>query len=396
MHIRFFNTYDTAAPFFRSLVPFLAERGHRVDVVMSASEYRSGGDLSKSIGKVEGVEIKFAPSLGLQPNNRIAKVLVMLLYFTHTTLRTLFGPSVDQNVFLTQPPLIALLGYLLFLVRRQPYYCVVMDIYPQLMVALGLMSPDAIATKFLAKLATLALRNAEGVIVIGRCMLERVEKIGVDPERLHYIPNWADERSIYPVAPQDNKLRNDKGWQDKFVVLYAGNIGIPQHFDDILKVAEQTQESEGLLFVFIGDGSRKAEVKAQAEARGLNNVVMLPFLHDTYPLAEIISAGDVHLVPLKAVCTGLAVPSKAYSILSAGRPMIYQGSFDAEIARMIQEDDIGTVLACGDVAGLRQAILRYVNERGLSREQGVRALALARGPYSRQRALERYAKVLER
>lgn len=394
MRLRFFNAYDTAAPFFRNLVPHLTTAGNEVEVVMSEAKYRSGEDLEKTVAKLHGARTVQTFSLGIQPSSSLAKVWVMLTYSIHAAVYSLFGPDVDCNVFLTQPPLFKLWGYALSKVRRQPYYCVVMDIYPEVTVALGLMSGSALWTRLLAWLSAFTLRKAEGVVVIGRCMAERIEAMGVPPERIHFIPNWADERRIRPVEHAENGFRNKQDLKGKFVVLYAGNIGMPQHFADILTVAKHLQEEQDITFLFVGGGSRQDEIKATIERHQLPNVVLLPFLHEVYPLAEILSAGDLHFVTLRESITGLAVPSKSYSILAAGRPIIYQGNEYGEIARMILEEDIGSVVRCGDVDGLEQCTLRYVNHPDVRRRQGEKARKLAEGTYGRMHALERYTALL--
>jgi glycosyltransferase involved in cell wall biosynthesis len=217
--------------------------------------------------------------------------------------------------------------------------------------------------------------------------------MGVPAERIHVVPNWMDERLVYPVEHDKNPFRKSQGWTDKFVVLYSGNMGFSHYFDDILSVADQLRDHEKIVLVFIGDGSRQSEVRAWARDRALTNVVLLPF-QDISVLAQSLSAGDLHLVTLRESCTGLSVPSKSYGILAAGRPILYQGSQRGEIARMIVEEDVGTVVPCGDVERLRNAILKYASQTDLCQTQGRKARALAEGAYGRRRALERYAEAL--
>lgn len=393
MRIRFFNTYEPVTTLYRDLTPFLVSAGHQVDVVMSKAVYRSGRDLDEALGYLKGVLVFKTINLGMHPNRKITKALVMVLYIIHAALYSLLGPKVDCNVFLTHPPLFPLWGYILSRIRHQPYYCVVMDIYPQQLVEHGLMRRDALLTKVLSWLSGLALRRANGVVVIGRCMMDRVRAIGVQPERVHLILNWIDERIVYPVDREHNRLRKKWGLEGKFVVLYVGNMGLSHYFGDILEVAEQLNNQENITFVFIGSGSRYQEVKAQVENRQLTNVSLLPFQGISL-WAQSFSVGDLHLVVLREECTGLIVPSKAYGILAAGRPMIYQGSQDGEIARMILEQGIGAVVPCGDAEGLKQSILRYVNQPDLCKIQGRKARELVKGPYGRTRAIEQYAALL--
>lgn len=393
MRIRFFNTYEPVTTLYRDLTPVLTSLGHKVDIVMSKAEYRSGRDLEKAIGDLDGAKIVKTANLGLHPRRKIAKAIVMVLYIFHAVIYSLLGPGVDRNVFLTQPPLFPLWGYVLSKIRRQPYYCVVMDIYPEQLVVHGMMRRDAVLTKCLSWLSRLALCKADGVIVIGRCMEERVKALGVHPERVHLILNWIDERLVYPVDHEHNPLRKEWGLEDKFVVLYVGNMGFSHFFDDILAVAEGMKDRDDVAFAFIGGGSRFAEVKAQVEGRQLSNVWLLPF-QDISLWAQSFSVGDLHLIVLRNSVTGLIVPSKTYGILAAGRPIVYQGSADGEIAQMIQEQKIGVVVPCGDVESLKRAILQYVDRPELGKVQGRKARELAEGVYSRTHRIEQYTALL--
>ena len=144
MKIRFYNTYEPVTSHYRDLIPHLARAGHQVEIVISSAEYREGRDLAGRLATEANVRMITSPSFGLRVQQNLpAKVIVTLSYFLWAIVYGLFGPRADVNVFLTQPPLILLLGSALLFLRRQPYLCIVMDIYPQIAVALGLTRADA-------------------------------------------------------------------------------------------------------------------------------------------------------------------------------------------------------------------------------------------------------------
>lgn len=393
MRVRFFNTYEPPSTFYRDLVPYLAAAGHTVEIVISRAVYRDGRDLDEAIGHLNGVKIVRTINFGMQPTGIIAKALIAVPYAIHAALKSVFGPEVDCNVFLTQPPLFSVWGYVLSIIWRQPYKVVVMDISPAGEIEYGILRRDGVLTKLLLWLSSLAMGGAEQVIVIGRCMAERVKGMGVQPEHIQFIPNWIDERLVYPVDHERNELRRKWGLEGKFVVLHAGNMGVAHYFDDILAVAERLTDRDDIALVFIGDGSRYHEVKTQVEDRQLTNVLFFPF-QDVSLWAQCFGVGDLHFVTYRENHTGLGVPSRSYAILAAARPILYQGSQEGEIARMILDEDIGVVVSCGDVEGLEQGILKYFNQPDLCQVQGHTAFALVQGPYSRLKALERYANLI--
>lgn len=395
MKIRFFNTYEPVSAFYRDIVPALVKQGAKVEIVISKAEYRKGRDIIQAFQHMPNVRFIRTTSLGRNAyEGTAAKALATVLYAISASLYALFGPSVDRNVFLTQPPLFALLGVLLHRLRRQPYYYVLMDIQPQLSIALGLADENAWLTRLSARLSQIAMRNAEGVVVIGRGMAEYVERLGIEKQRIHFIANWADETQIYPIPAKENRLRQDMGWDDQFIVLYAGNIGLPQYFDDLLSVAARLRKSDDIRFVFVGGGSRQTSVARQVTQQGLKNVTLLPFLHETYSLAEILSSADVHFASLQADCTALAVPSKAYGVLAAGRPLIFQGGAAGEIARLIGEHRIGFAIPIGQVDSLEAIIMRLHDDPLLCQEFGRKARALVMTTYSKVNAVQQYIALL--
>ena len=149
---------------------------------------------------------------------------------------------------------------------------------------------------------------------------------------------------------------------------------------------------DGIRFVFAGGGRRRAELERARSAEGLENLVLLPF-QPVDRLTHSLSLGDVHFVSLRAGFEGLMVPSKAYSVLEAGRGLIYQGTASGEIARLVVEEDIGSVVPLDDPNGLERAICGAMTDPNTVAAWGLRAEALAERLYSRASALQRYAQV---
>ncbi len=361
---------------------------------MSKAEYRADRNLADAFASESRIQIRHMMNLGLHPNRKLAKGLVMLLYWLHTAVFTLLAPKADKNIFFTQPPLIPLWGWVLSKIRRQPYVCVVMDIYPDLIVAYGMMRPDSWLTKIISRLSIFALKNAESVMVIGRCMHGKLVEMGVPAEKLQLIPNWIDETAVYTIPSSKNPLRTE--WKlnnNKFVVLYSGNMGYSHYFNDILAVAQRLQSNEEIVFVFIGGGARYREITDFVKENDLANVQLRPFQPYSL-LAQSLSLGDVHLVTLRDSCTGLAVPSKSYGILAVGGTILFQGSEECEIAQMVEEEGIGKRIAVGDVDGLQQAIEFYWQNSDLRCQNSQKSRQLAEGKYGRLQAIQKYSHIL--
>jgi glycosyltransferase involved in cell wall biosynthesis len=294
----------------------------------------------------------------------------------------------DVVLATSSPPLLATIGAALKLARRIPFVYWVQDLYPELAVEFGVMRRTALATRAFARLTRWTLRSADAVVVLGQAMGERVRDKGVDPERIHLVPNWADGAEIRPVAAEANPFRRAHGLQGKRVVLYSGNMGRGHDLATLLGAARLLGAVPDLAFVFIGDGAKRPEV--EAAARELPSLMLLPY-QPRQRLAESLSAGDVHLVSQDACTLGLIEPSKLYGVLAAGRPVLYVGPAGSEAARAVAGEGIGEVVANGDVAGAAAALLRLL-ERAES--LGARARLAFDRSYDRRLRTGRIAEVL--
>jgi len=389
--VRFFNTVEPVAPLYRDLIPCWTARSWRVEVVMSRAEYRAG---TEKKWLTEGVKIRWTPGFGLKVHKKFAKFLLMVTYIVTAAFKSLFGPSVDRNLFLTQPPLFFVWGFILKKLRKQPYFIVLMDLYPDVAVQAKLLKAGSLMANLLTRISRFGLRKADGVIAIGRCMKQRLLNYGVAEERIRLIPNWTNPDDILPIPNEENSFRKEKGWQNKFVVLYSGNIGISHYFDDILKVSLRLRKNQDILFVFVGYGQRLQEIESFKKEHGLDNIELLPF-QDRDKLSLSLSAGDIHFVSLRAGFEGLVVPSKTYGIFAVGRPVIYQGDPRGEIATLINEEDVGRVVPLDNPGELEETILTYAEDPLPAHDQGIKARRLAGTNYHSRLACEKYSQVLK-
>lgn len=394
MKIRFFNTFEPVSIIYRDLLPYLVRNANvEIEAILSSAIYRSGREGLDECLSHSHIRLRRMFSGNFRPKSKLFKFFIMLMYAGCASLVAIFGKPVDLNIFLSQPPLFALLGCLLKQLRRQPYYCLIMDLYPDVAIAAGVLRKEAWMTQLLINLSRVLLMRADAVIVIGRCMAERVKARGVRPERILMITNWVDENVILPIFPTENTLRRTLNLNGKFVVLYSGNMGVSHYFDDLIAVARRCYNIQDLCFLFIGDGIRRKEIEKAITLYHLTNIVLLPF-QPYERLSESLSLGDVHFISLRNGFEGLVVPSKAYGALAVGRPILYQGHSEGEIARMVKEACIGTVVPPDQPEMLEQAILQYYRHPELARKQGAKSLALSRGAFSRHHALGAYRTLL--
>lgn len=258
---------------------------------------------------------------------------------------------VDAVISMTDPPLqVAAVTLAACRARKRIHWA--QDVYPELAEELGVIPREGVLARFLRSISTWALRRQDKVVAVGRCMRERLVGRGVDAAKIEVIPNWSAVGEV--SAEQVAAMRERLGWTGKFIALYSGNIGLAHDFGTLAGAA-RLLEGGGAQMVFAGEGPRLGELKMATQ--GLAHVSFLP-PQAKEDLSAFLAAADVHLVSVRAGLEGLVVPSKAYGIFAVGRPIIYVGVSDSEVAREILDRCCGAVVPNNDAARLSEEIER--------------------------------------
>jgi glycosyltransferase involved in cell wall biosynthesis len=291
-------------------------------------------------------------------------------------------------VCLSTPPLVAVLG-LLARLRGARFVYKVEDLYPDVAVALGTFGARSLSARLFGRLSRALLSRADTVVAVDEAMGRTLQAGGA--HRVAVIPNWADGEALRPDPEAGEGFRAVYGLGDRFVALYSGNLGLAHRFDAVIAAARAIAVVRpDVLFLFVGDGPRLAEVRRLAT--GLANVRFLPY-QPREALGALYNAADVHLVTLRDEVAGLLVPSKYAAALAAARPVILVGGTESGIAREIEDQGLGWVCP-HDPAAVVAALKEALQMRGLLEEQGRRARAVFEGRYERGGATARWSRVL--
>jgi glycosyltransferase involved in cell wall biosynthesis len=144
----------------------------------------------------------------------------------------------------------------------------------------------------------------------------------------------------------------------------------------------------------IGGGANMQQLRSAVAAGELGNFIFLPY-QPRELLADSLAAADVHLISLLPGLEGFIVPSKFYGILAAGRPAIFIGDRDGELARRINDLACGETVATGDGAALAEKILKLRNKPDYGREQGMRARTMFEQHYTLRRTTDKWRELIE-
>jgi glycosyltransferase involved in cell wall biosynthesis len=398
---RFFHPDHSATSQMLSDLAFaLAARGCSVAVIASRQRYDAPLARLAPRETVDGVEIHRVWTSRFGRANLLGRLLDYLTFYIAAAWRLwrLASPGAIV-VAKTDPPMLSVIAAPLCRWQRATLINWLQDIFPETAEALGVGGRAArVPFRLLRRLRGPSLEAARMNVVLGRRMASHLAATGVCEERIRIIPNWADGANIVPVEPAANALRRDWRLGDAFVVGYSGNLGRAHEIDTLLQAMTILEQPEGsahppVLWLFVGSGVLLESLKVEAARRRLNAVRFRPYQPKVH-LAESLSAADVHLISLRPQLEGLIVPSKLYGVAAAGRPAIFIGDEDGEIARLLAQYKCGLTVATGDGAALARTIRDLAANPGLCRWMGERARQALEAELDRPIALARWESLI--
>src|SRR5690606_2922069 len=263
----------------------------------------------------------------------------------------------DICVVCTDPPLLSVTAAGPVRLRGGRMVNWVMDLFPETAMELGMLPREGLLGALTLRLRNRSLDRADLTISPIAAMTRYLSERSSDPQRFVTVHHWSNGEEIRPVPPAENPLRREWGLEGAFVVGYSGNFGRAHEFATLIGAAERLQDHPDIRFLLIGQGKQHTAVRKEPARRGLGNVVFKPF-HPSAVLAQSLSAADLHIVSLLPALEYCIVPSKFYGVLAAGRPAIFIGDENGEVATLLRKGACGETVSPGDAEGLAAAILR--------------------------------------
>lgn len=343
----------------------------------------------------KNVEIYRAAGTTLNKNVIVLKLMNMitlsLSMFIHGLRHLRRG---DKILVVTTPPTMPFIIALASLVRGCSYTLLIHDCYPEVLVAVGKLKKNSIAVRVIDLFNRWLYKHAQNIIVVGRDMADLIDKKshGLDIPIL-YIPNWAEVEEVKPVPREQNSLIRELDIEDKLIVLHAGNIGYPTDVETVIEVIKSLANDNRFHFVFIGSGVKRRELQDALDAFALQNLTLLE-PRPRNEQVDFLNACDIGLVSLVPDMYGAAMPSKTYNIMAAGKPILALTDNDSELARVIDENQIGWHLEPGNADALRDVLNDIYDHREELVKMGGLARAEAERNYTLSLAISRYEEAL--
>jgi colanic acid biosynthesis glycosyl transferase WcaI len=301
----------------------------------------------------------------------------------------------DLVFVVTNPPTLPFVAFLACKLKGARLILRIEDVYPDAMIAAGMVRPGSVIVRLLNFMHRALYRNVDRVIVLGRDMLRLVQKkLQRDSGHITIITNWADCDEITPLGRSENPLLQKLGLTEKFVVQYSGNMGRTHDLEGLVHCAQMLDSEQSIHFLFVGTGAKEAWLKKTTQELGLRNVTILP-PQPRADLKQSLNACDLAVISFVEGMAGVSVPSRMYNILAAGKPILAVADADSELALVVQEERVGWLVRPASPEMTAKAILEASSSPALLSEMSKRARALVLRDYTQQRIMGKFEELLQ-
>lgn len=381
-------------PFNTGLCEALAASGHDVQVVTAFPYYpqwrRQPGYGRRLIAREtrRGVRVlrvwHFIPRSPRKLLQRLAHDITYSGLALAVALLT--ARHIDVVICSSPPPFTPLAAWLVALLHRAPLLVKVTDIASGAASELAILPPGPLR-RVARVVEGLGLRRADRVIVLAESFVPQVVALGVRPERVRVIPDWADPAEVAPSDAQSTVRGDVLGEDETQLVLHVGNMGLKQHLATMVDAAGLSDA--GTRWLLVGDGEERQALEERACARGAKQLSFLP-LQQRERYRELLAAADLLLLVQSASITSQVIPSKLLSYLAAGRPVVASVHADSEVARIVRAACCGVLVPPQDPAALAQAVRELREQPDETRRMGTNARRFAEEHFGSQAVLASY------
>lgn len=316
--------------------------------------------------------------------NKVSRVKNIISYFFGALGAAMKAEKQDYVFTISQPPILGgLLGVLgKWMKHAKMIYCI-QDFNPEQVMAVNY-SSNKLILKAMMIADKFSCRHSDLVITVGRDLVDTLKNRfkGHKVPKYAMINNWIDEKEVYPL-PQDHErvvaFKRQYGLDDKFVIMYSGNIGLYYDLEKLMKVMKQfrkgytlrgvyepgpvTADGREVVFAFVGAGSVLDKLVLYTREHHFENVIFIPY-QDKEDLIYSLNAGDIHWCVNAKGIKGVSCPSKAYGIMSVAKPIIGVLEEGTEIRGLIEECNCGKCCEPGDYVEVADIIRWYIENAG--------------------------------
>ncbi len=325
--------------------------------------------------------------------NFLGRLIGYLSYTVSSFVTGFFQKNVDL-IIVTSPPLfVGVSAWFLAKIKRVPFIFEVRDLWPESAIATGVLTNN-ILINVMYWIEKSLYKNAHKIIALTPAFKEDISKRFPEyAPKIEIITNGADLDLMAP-GPKNNWVRDQYNWQNKKVFSYFGAHGVANNLIQVINVAEKFRDRDDILFVLIGDGMQKEELKETARKLNLENIQFI----DSVPkqkVQDFINASDVCMAILKKTDTFKTVyPNKVFDYMACKKPIIV--TIDGITRKLIEDAQAGLFAEPENAESFKETVEKFIELDDAELEKlGQNGYSYVRKYFDRSKLAKEYLKIIE-
>lgn len=357
--------------------------GHKVTLI--TGHYDIGG-LKRGKGliqkqSIEGINVVVVGTTYSNKQSYLRRIISFLCFMFLSTYVGLKTKAVDVTYATSTPLTIGITAKVLKWLKRVPFIFEVRDQWPEVPIELGIIK-NKIIIKLLLTLEKSIYKSAASIVALSPGMAEGIRKIVGGQIPVVIVPNSCDTE-VFRQDINGSRVRGEKGWGNKLVLLYFGAFGKANGLEFIVDAAERLKTNPDVHFVLVGDGSEKTTIVKRVECLGLDNIEILDSISKSQ-LPEFVAACDIAMV----IFANYPVlehnsANKFFDSLSAGKPILL--NYSGWQRDVLEQDNAGFGCKQYDVDEFVEKVLYLNSHRDKLAEMGQNARLIAEKKFSRDK-----------
>lgn len=358
-----------------------------------ADEYTTDKYYHENINGVNIIRVRVP---AFTKDNKKSRMKNLISYFFGAVGATIKSEKQDYIFTISQPPILGgVLGVIGKWFKGGKMIYNIQDFNPEQTMAVGY-SKNKLILKAAMVVDKFSCRQADKVIVVGRDMQEtlrnRFNNKNV-PNNV-FINNWIDEKEIYPLSEDNEKVtafKKEYDLENKTVIMYSGNIGLYYDLENLIEVIGRFKDRDDVVFAFVGDGTKKQDIENYVNKHELKNVQFIPY-QDKKNLIYSLNVGDVHWVVNAKGIKGVSVPSKLYGVMAAGKTVFGVLEKGSEARLIIEDCNCGVCIEPGEYDLIYQELMNVIDNIDEYKSLGIKGKEYVDKYIKKDVAIEKYKK----
>ncbi|PEJ65951.1 glycosyltransferase family 4 protein [Bacillus toyonensis] len=374
-----------------------------ITVIAAQPNYAGENVSSKKVfeeDRLENMKIVRIRLPEVDKTSKFSRMKYIFSYFALANIALLKEKGVDIIYTISQPPVLGgLIGTIGKFLKRAKHVYNVQDFNPEQAAAVSYTNKQSVF-KIAKKIDMLNCKYSDCVIVVGNDMSETLKQRfnGKKVPDHTVINNWTNEQEVIPLDKSNEHIQQflkDNDLEDKFIIMYSGNIGLYYDLENIIHVTNHFKEYKDIAFVFIGEGAVKKDMQGFVEDSDIQNVFFLPYQPKEF-IKYSLNVADVHLVVNQKGIKGVSVPSKIYGVMAAGKPILGVLEQGSEAQMLIEKSKSGIVVEPQDYKGIIRTIEQFYRmEESHVKEMGLNGRKYLDENLKREISINKYRNLLK-